>query len=93
MSIGCSPQLAVSKGEKNWIELNIFWVKILFSYDHDPSSFNIYAGDVDQYGTGQVYNVAFFVIHESYDEFSNHVNNIALVRVLLLFDNNFFKFS
>jgi len=50
-------------------------------FSDDPSWFSIYAGDVDQNGNGEIYDVAFFIAHEGYDEFDNHINNIALVRV------------
>jgi hypothetical protein len=38
----------------------------------DPSWLSIYAGDVDQNGNGEIYDVDFFITHEGYDEFDHY---------------------
>lgn len=50
-----------------------------------PSLYSVYAGDIDLEGNGERHDIAKFVVHEDYDPFNQYINDIALIRVSLIF--------
>jgi hypothetical protein len=48
----------------------------------------VYAGNVNLEGNGEIYEVAQLIVHEDFDTPSKFVNDIALVKVGVIYFNS-----